>query len=129
MPSQMWKQFDPDSDASLTELVEPVMPVDEPPPDRNEPPQVRNARITRNQKYEDVYFKLFQVFKEHKRKWDRYHEVEAKLRKRSKSTIAPKKKPTLRTFTLYASGSQSLESQRRYRSKPSDSIFNLNTEN
>ena len=47
----MWKYFDPDSDAALTELVEPVMPVDEPPPDGNKPSQVRNARITRNPRH------------------------------------------------------------------------------
>ncbi len=68
VPSQMWKYFDQDSDAALTEPMEPVMPVDEPPPDGNKPPQVRNACITRNQRYEDVYFKLFQVFREHERK-------------------------------------------------------------
>ncbi len=67
MPSQVWKYFDPDSDATLTEPVEPVMPLDEPPPDGNESLQVRNARITRNQRYEDVYFKLFQVFRGTKR--------------------------------------------------------------
>ncbi len=91
VPSQMWKYFDPDSDAALTEPVEPLMPVDE-------PPQARNARITRNKWYEDVYFKLFQDFREHKRKWDRYHEVDAKLRKRIQSTVAPQKKATLRTI-------------------------------
>ncbi len=100
VPSQMWKYFDPDSDAALTEPVEPLMAVDEPPPDGNEPPQVRNSRITRNQRYEDVYFKLFQVFREHERKWDRYHEVDAKLRERIQSTVAPQKKATLRTIYL-----------------------------
>ncbi len=64
----MWKYLDPDSEATLIKPVEPLMPVDEPPPDRDEPLQVRNARITRNQTYEDVYFKLFQVFGEHERK-------------------------------------------------------------
>ncbi len=44
--SQMWKYFDPDSDATLTKPVEPVMQVDGPSYDRNEPPQVQNARIT-----------------------------------------------------------------------------------
>ena len=48
--SQMWKYFDPDSDAAFTELVEPVIPVDEPPPDKNEPLQVWNAHITRYQR-------------------------------------------------------------------------------
>ena len=48
--SQMLKYFDPDSDAALTEQVEPLMPIDEPPPNGNELPQVRNARITRNQR-------------------------------------------------------------------------------
>ncbi len=73
MPSKMWKYFDSDSDVALTKLVKPVMGVDEPPPDGNKPLQVQNAFITRNQKYEGVYFKLFQVFREHERKWDRYH--------------------------------------------------------
>ena len=98
VPSQMWKYFDPDSDAALTEPVEPVMPVDEPPPDGNEPPQVRNARITRNQRHEDVYFKHFQVFRENERKWDKYHKVDAKLRERIQSTVAPQKKATLRSI-------------------------------
>ncbi len=94
----MWKYFDLDSDASLTEPVEPLMPVDEPLPDGNKPPQVRNACVTRNQRYEDVYFKLFQVFREQERKWDRYHDVDAKLRERIQSTIVPQKKTTLRTI-------------------------------
>ncbi len=78
--SQMWKYFGPDSDAALTGSMEPLMPLDEPYPDGNEQPQVRNACITRNQRYKDVYFKRFQVFREHERKWDRYHEVDAQLR-------------------------------------------------
>ena len=98
VPSQMWRYFDPGSDATLTEPVEPVMPVDEPPPAGNEPPQARNARISRNQRLEDVYFKRFGVFKENERKWDRYHEIEAKLRERIQSTVAPQKKATLRTI-------------------------------
>lgn len=40
VPSQIWKYFDPNSDAALTELVEPVMPVDELFPNRNKSPQV-----------------------------------------------------------------------------------------
>ncbi len=76
------------------------MPVDEPPRDGNEPPQVQNARITRNQRYKDVYFKLFQVFKEHERKWDRYYNVDAKLRERIQSTLASQKKTTLLTIYL-----------------------------
>ena len=38
VPSHMWKYFDPDSDAALSEPLEPVMPVEEPLSDRNEPP-------------------------------------------------------------------------------------------
>ncbi len=98
MPSQMSKYFDSDSDTSLTEQVEPVMQVDELFPDRNESPQVWNASITRNQRYEDVYFKLFQVFREKKRKWDRYHEVDVKLRECIQSTVAAQDKATLRTI-------------------------------
>ncbi len=80
MPSQMWNYFDPDGDVAFTKPVEPVMPMDEQPPDGNELAQVQNAHITWNPKYEDVYFKLFQNFSEHEKKWDRYHEVNAKLR-------------------------------------------------
>ncbi len=98
MPSQMWKYFDPDSHAALTEPVEPLMPVDEPLPDGNKPLQVRNARITRNKRYGDVYFKLFQVLREHERKWDRYHKIDAKLREPIQSTVAKQKKATLRTI-------------------------------
>ncbi len=38
------------------------------------------------------------VFEENKRKWDRYHEVNAKLRERIQSTVAPQKKTTLCTI-------------------------------
>lgn len=82
VPSQMWKYFDPDNDAALTEPVEPIMPVDKPPPAGNKPPQAQNARVSRNQRLKDVYFKLFGVFKENERKWDRYHKIDAKLRER-----------------------------------------------
>ncbi len=57
--SKMWQYFDPNSDATLNEEVEPVMPVDEQLLDGNEPSQFDNACITRNQRYENVYFKLF----------------------------------------------------------------------
>ena len=74
------------------------MPVDEPAPAGHEPPQVRNARISRNQRLEDLYFKRFQVFKEYERKWDKFHDIEAKLRERIQSTVAPQKKATLRSI-------------------------------
>ncbi len=98
--SRMWKYFAPDSDAALTEPVELLIPLDEPLPNGNKPSHVRNALITRNQRYEDVYFKLFQVFREHERKWDRYPEVDAKLTERIQSMVAPQKKATLRTIYL-----------------------------
>ena len=98
VPSQMWKYFDPDTEAALIEPVEPEMPVDEPAPAGHEPPQVRNARISRNQRLEDLYFKRFQVFKEYERKWDKFHDIEAKLRERIQSTVAPQKKATLRSI-------------------------------
>ena len=98
VPSQIWKYSDLDSDVALNEPVESVMPVDEPLLDGNELPQVWNARIMRNQRYEDVYFKLFQVFKENQKKWERYHEVDAKLRERIQSTVAPQQKAMLRTI-------------------------------
>ena len=100
LPSQMWKYFGPNSDASLTEPVEHVLPVDEPPPDGNKPSLFWNARITRNQRYEDVYFKLFQVFRENEMKLDRYHEVDDKLRKRIQSTVARQMKAMLRNIYL-----------------------------
>ncbi len=98
VPSQIWKYFVPDGDNSLTEPVEHKMPMDEPIPDRNKPPQVSNAHITRNHRYQDVHFKLFQVFRENKRKWDRYREVDSKLGERIQSTLALKKKVTLCTI-------------------------------
>ncbi len=64
----MWKYFDLDSNFAFIELVEHMMPMYEPLLNGNELPQVRNVRITRNQRYKDVYFKLFQVFRENKRK-------------------------------------------------------------
>ncbi len=66
--SQMWQYFDPDSDVTLTEQVKPAMPVDEQLLDGNEPFQVGNACITRNQRYKNIYFKLFQVFRENGKK-------------------------------------------------------------
>ncbi len=129
LPSQMWKYFDPDSDTALTEPVEPVMLVDEPLLDGNKPPQVQNARITRNQRYEDVYFKLFQVFRGNKKKLDRYHEVDAKLRERIQSTVALQKKATLPTIYPVRQWLTVGETQWRYRSKPSDSILNSSIEN
>ena len=98
MPSQIWNYFDLDSEASLTEPVKSVMPVDEAPSDKNEEPEIQNAGIMRNQRYEDVYFNPFQVFRENERKWDRYHEVDAKLIERIQSTIALKRIATLRTI-------------------------------
>ena len=68
MMSQMWKSFDSDSDAALTEPVEPVMPVDKPPPDGNKRPQVQKTCIMRNKRDEGVYFKVFQVFRENEGK-------------------------------------------------------------
>lgn len=38
------------------------------------------------------------MFKEIERKWERYHELEAKLKERIQSTVAPQKKATLRTI-------------------------------
>ena len=74
------------------------MPVDEPFLDGNKPTQARDTRVTRNSRYEDVYFKLFQVFRKNEKKLDRYHEVDAKLRDRIQSAVALKKKATLRTI-------------------------------
>ncbi len=44
------------------------MPVDEAASDKNEEPEIQNAGIMRNQRYEDVYFNPFQVFRENERK-------------------------------------------------------------
>ena len=72
IPSQMWKYFDPDSDAAFVEPEEPERPEDEPFPKRNEPIQVQSARTARNQRHEDLCYKNFGVFRENERKWDRY---------------------------------------------------------
>ena len=96
----MWKNFDLDSNATFIELVEPVMPVDEPPPNRNKLLEIWNAYITRNYKYDNIYFKRFQVFEENKKKWDRYHKANAKLRECVELTIALQKKAMLRTIYL-----------------------------
>ncbi len=101
LPSQMWKYFDPDSNAALNELLEPVITVDDPLSDGNEPPQVWSACVTRNQRYEDVYSKPFKVFRDNERKWDRYHEVDDKLKERIQSTVVPQKKATLRTIYTF----------------------------
>lgn len=87
--SQMWKYFKPDSNITLTELMKPVMPLDDPSLDVNKPFQIRNACITSNYRYEDVSFKHFQVFKKNKRKRDKYHEFDVKLREYIQSTVGP----------------------------------------
>ena len=74
------------------------MLVDELSLDRNEPSPVSNAGITRNQKYEDVYLKRFEVFMEHEKIWNRYHKVNAKLRDCILLMVASQKKATLHTI-------------------------------
>ena len=96
----MWKYFDPDSNTTFTEPVKSVILVEEPLLKRNKPPQVRNACIIRNHRYKNIYFKLFRVFRENKKKWDRYHKVEAKLKKRIQSMVAQQKKTMMRSIYL-----------------------------
>lgn len=74
------------------------MPIDEPLSDRNKPTQVLNAYITRNQRYEDIYFKRFQVFKKNKKKGVRYPKFNAKFKECIQSTVTPQKKATLCTI-------------------------------
>lgn len=57
--SQIWKYFDPDSNATIIVPMKLVILVNELPLDGNKPFQVQNAYITTNKKYKDVYFKWF----------------------------------------------------------------------
>ena len=74
------------------------MPVEELLPEGNKSPQVQSDRITRNYRHVNVYFKLFGVFKKNKKKWDKYHKVNTKLRECIQSTVAPQKKATLHSI-------------------------------
>ncbi|MCJ1467842.1 hypothetical protein MMC07_006467 [Pseudocyphellaria aurata] len=98
VPSQLWKFFDPDTEDVILEPVEPVQALEELAPEGNEPPGVRNARLNRNLPEEDLFFKRHTIFRENERKWDKFHEVQAKLRERILLTVAPQKKASLRTI-------------------------------
>ncbi|MCJ1423731.1 hypothetical protein MMC29_001615 [Sticta canariensis] len=100
VPGQLWKYFDPDSVAVITEPVPPVKPVDDTPLERPEPPQVREAREARNNRKEDIYYKDYSIFTEDERKWDRYHDIEAKLRERIKSTSQQRRTTIRRRKTI-----------------------------
>ena len=94
------KYFDPDRVVVIANPIPLVKPVD-PPLERSEPPQVREAREARNNRKEDIYYKDYSIFTEDERKWDRYYDIEAKLRECIKSTVAPQKKVSL--LTIYPS--------------------------
>ena len=98
MPGHLWKYFDPDSVAVITEPVPPVNPVDDPPLERAEPPQVRETREARNNRKDDIYYKDYSIFREDERKWDKYLDIDAKLRERIQSMVSPQKKASLRTI-------------------------------
>ena len=96
VPRQMYKYFEPDTVAVLNEPVAPAKPVDEPAPEGVEAPQVRKARLDRNQRQQDVYYKEYNVHQHEKKDWDEFNRVDAKLRERILTTVAPQKKATLR---------------------------------
>lgn len=96
VPRQMQKYFKPDTVAVLDEPEPPAKPVDEPAPDGVEAPQVRKARLERNHRQEDVYFKLYNVYQHESKAWEEFNRVDAKLRERILTTVAPQKKATLR---------------------------------
>ena len=80
-----------------TEPVRPVEPVDEPPLKRVEPPQVRKAREARNERKESIYYQLLDIFTYKESAWEKYLDMDAKLRERIQSTVAPHKKASLPT--------------------------------
>ncbi|MCJ1462703.1 hypothetical protein MMC07_001306 [Pseudocyphellaria aurata] len=82
----------------MLEPVEPVQAPEEPAPEGNEPSAARKAWLGRNLHEEDLYFKRHTIFRENGRKWDKFHEVQAKLRERILSTVASQKKTSLRTI-------------------------------
>lgn len=96
VPSQFWAYYEPDGDAVPILPVEPIMPANIPPPEGVEKPQARRAREARNERQEDVYFKLFDIWNQKKREWDELQRVDAKLRERILTTVAPSKKAALR---------------------------------
>lgn len=96
VPSPMYKYFEPDTVAVLVEPVALIRPVDEPTPKGAETPQARKARLERNLRQQDIFYKEYDVYRYEKTDWDEFHRVDAKLRERIRTTVAPHKKAALR---------------------------------
>ena len=95
MPRQIYKYFEPDTITVLDEPMAPAKPVDEAAPKKVETPQVQKARLDRNQRQQDMYYKEYNVHQYEKKDWDEFNRVDAKLQEQILTTIASRKKSTL----------------------------------
>lgn len=94
VPENLLRYFDPESDDVYDELIAPVRPVNEPPPDQNEAPQNRKARVDRNNDTMEIFYKEFRIHEFERRKWAKYLDVEAELRDRIQVTGSSEKGKT-----------------------------------
>ena len=97
VPRTHWTLFDPDSNAVMLEPIAPVL-VEEPPPEEPENNIVRAARLARNQREDDQYYKRYSLYRDDKKDWSEYQKIESKLQERIISTVAPSKRAPLRTI-------------------------------
>ena len=95
VPRSYWTFFDPDSDAVMLEPIAPILVV-EPAPEEPENNIVRAARLARNQREDDQYYKRYSLYRYDKKDWREYQKIECKLQERIISTVAPSKRAPLR---------------------------------
>lgn len=92
VPGNFWRYFDPEGNLVVPEPISPVRPVDVlPPADGPEPPQLQKAREAQNKERLEIYYKDYLIYKEEKREWDRFYDIDSKLRERIKATISQQK--------------------------------------
>ena len=92
-----WTFFDPDSNAVMLEPIAPVL-IEEPTPEEPKNNIVRAARLTRNQREEDRYYKRYSLYRDDKKDWSEYLKVESKLQEQIISSVAPSKRAPLQTI-------------------------------
>lgn len=85
------------SNAVMPEPIAPVLVV-EPAPEDPENNIVRAARLARNQREDEQYYKRYSLYRDDKKDWSEYNKVESKLQQRLISTVAPSKRAPLRTI-------------------------------
>ncbi len=105
MPDYLWKYFDPDGDTVFVDPIPPVEPVIEAPPEAtattsgpttrsSQPPETPEHRAGRELRYKedmDMYFKRHIIYRDAKKEWEYYHDVQTKLRDKIQATVAKQK--------------------------------------